>query len=80
MKLMGSSYKNIAMEAFHVFKLFAIRENNPDPIVQILRKNSHTLVPFLRDLLGDIHDDEPQYEKGLLIEVLSTLTTKHSIP
>jgi calcium binding protein 39 len=70
MKLMLSPYRNISMEAFHIFRLFVVRENVPEPIVRILRKNSEKLAQLVQHLLDQIDDDEIQREKELLLETL----------
>jgi calcium binding protein 39 len=73
MKLMVSTYRNISMEAFHIFKLFVVREGKPEPILKILRKNYEKLVNFLGDLLDGIEDRELQDEKDVLVGILSAL-------
>jgi calcium binding protein 39 len=73
MKLMVSTYKNISMEAFHIFKLFVAQEEKPEPILKILRNNSEKLVQFLGDLLDGIEDREIQQEKDFLIGELTAL-------
>jgi calcium binding protein 39 len=70
MKLMLSGYRNIAMEAFHIFKLFVVREEVPEPILRILRRNSEKLKQLLRHLLDQINDDEIQREKEALLLAL----------
>jgi calcium binding protein 39 len=73
MKLMVSTYKNISMEAFHIFKLFVAKEDKPEPILKILRNNSEKLVQFLGNLLDGMEDREIQQEKDFLIGELSAL-------
>jgi len=73
MKLMASTYKNISMEAFHVFKLFVAKEEKPEPVIRILKANSQRLIDFIKDLLEGIEDSELQREKEFLIVELSGL-------
>ena len=73
MKLMASTYKNIQMEAFHVFKLFVAREDKLEPILKILRANSQRLIEFIQDLLEGIEDPEIQNEKEFLLMQLGLL-------
>jgi calcium binding protein 39 len=76
MKLMVSTYRNLAMEAFHVFKLFVACQNKPETIVKILRTNRQKLVPYLRTLLDGVDDEQIEDEKNLLINILSGLGTR----
>jgi calcium binding protein 39 len=78
MKLMVSTYKNISMEAFHIFKLFVAKEEKPEPILKILRNNSQKLVQFLGNLLDGIEDREIQQEKDFLIGELGALSPPRS--
>ena len=73
MKLMSSSYKNIQMEAFDVFKLFVARQDKPEPILKILRANATKLITFIHDLLDGAEDQEVQNEKDFLLTQLAML-------
>jgi calcium binding protein 39 len=73
MKLMVSNYKNIAMEAFHIFKLFVVADAKTEPVVKILANNAQKLLGFIDDLLAGIDDGELQQEKGVLIAILEGL-------
>jgi calcium binding protein 39 len=73
MKLMVSAYKNISMEAFHIFKLFVAKEEKTEPILKILRNNSEKLVQFLTDLLDGIDDEDIQQDKEFLLSALGAL-------
>jgi calcium binding protein 39 len=73
MKLMVSSYKNISMEAFHVFKHFFAPAEKPEPILKILRLNAEKLIGFIQDLLSGIDDEETQSEEDFLIAQLEAL-------
>lgn len=73
MRLMVSSYRNISMEAFHIFKLFVVTEAKPEPIVRILRNNAQKLLGFLEELLTGIDDVDLQEEKEMLIAILQGL-------
>jgi len=75
MKLMSSQYKNISMEAFHVFKLFVACEEKPEPIVKILTANAKKLITFIHTLLDGIEDSELQEEKEFLLLQLGMLMT-----
>lgn len=80
MKLMSSSYKNIQMDAFDVFKLFVARPHRPEPIVKILKANSQKLITFITELLKGIEDPDVQNEKNFLITQLGLLNTNSSTP
>jgi calcium binding protein 39 len=73
MKLMVSTYKNISMEAFHIFKLFVAKDEKTDPILKILKNNSEKLMQFLRDLLDGVDDEDIQQDKEFLLNALATL-------
>jgi calcium binding protein 39 len=73
MKLMVSGYKNISMEAFHVFKLFFASQEKPEPIVKILTLNAEKLILFIGELLSGIEDEETQGEQQFLIAQLEAL-------
>ena len=73
MQLMVSTYKNICVEAFHVFKLFVAQEEKPEPIVKILRTNAEKLIKFIHDLLDGIEDADLQREKDFLLVELGML-------
>lgn len=76
MDLMVSNYHNIAMEAFHIFKLFVVNENKPDPILNILKANADKLIPYIDDLLGDTDDEDLKVEKQYLLMQLRLLIPK----
>ncbi|XP_073103542.1 putative MO25-like protein At5g47540 isoform X2 [Elaeis guineensis] len=57
MNLLRESSKNIQIEAFHVFKLFAANQNKPQEIVSILVTNRNKLLR----LLGDFKTDKVQH-------------------
>lgn len=73
MKLMSSQYKNITMEAFHIFKLFVATEDRPEPINAILRKNSDKLTAFIKNILDGVEEQELQNEKEYLLMELALL-------
>jgi calcium binding protein 39 len=73
MRLMVSGYKNISLEAFHVFKLFFAPAEKPDPILKILRLNAQKLIDFIQELLSGIEDEETQEEEQFLISQLNAL-------
>ena len=75
MKLMSSTYKNIQMEAFDVFKLFVAKPQKPESIVKILRANAEKLIKFTHDLLDEVEDQETQTEKEFIITQLGLLQT-----
>ena len=73
MQLMSSSYKNISMEAFHVFKLFVACDEKPEPVLRILRANASKLIEFIHQLLDGIEDQDLQSEKDYLLMQLGIL-------
>ena len=73
MKLMASQYKNISMEAFHIFKLFVACEDRTEPITKILRTNQEQLTKFIKTLLEGVEDQELQREKDFLLMELAYL-------
>lgn len=76
MQLMVSNYKNISMEAFHVFKLFVAQEDKPQPILKILKTNAEKLIQFIHNLLDGIEDADLQREKDFLLMELGMLHTQ----
>jgi calcium binding protein 39 len=76
MKLMVSTYKNISMEAYHIFKLFVARSDRPETITKILRTNSKKLIEFIHGLLDASEDEELQKEKEFLLVELGMLTSQ----
>jgi len=73
MKLMSSQYKNISLEAFHIFKLFVATEEKTEAVIAILRKNSDKLIEFIQDILDGIEEPELQKEKDFLVMELAFL-------
>lgn len=73
MNLMLSSYKNIALEAFNVFKLFVAREDKSAGVKSILQANAEKLILFIPKLLEGIEDDDLQEEKNFLLTELGIL-------
>ena len=73
MKLMSSSYHNISLEAFHVFKLFVLYDKKPEAVVKILRANADKLIEYIHELLQNNQDQELEREKEHLIVQLHTI-------
>ncbi|KAL0213186.1 hypothetical protein RCL1_006812 [Eukaryota sp. TZLM3-RCL] len=72
MKLLLNRSRNIQFEAFHVFKIFVANPNKPEPIANVLSRNSSRLVKFL----GNFHcegDEQLEEEVQLLITEIKGL-------
>ncbi|KAH0786728.1 calcium-binding protein 39-like [Histomonas meleagridis] len=73
MKLMSSSYHNISLEAFHVFKLFVVYEHKPETVLKILRANADKLIEYIHELVQNNPDQELENEKEHLIVQIQTI-------
>ncbi|KAH0793733.1 protein Mo25 [Histomonas meleagridis] len=73
MKLMSSTYQNISLEAFNVFKLFVLYDHKTEAIIRILRTNADKLIEYIHDLLQSNQDQELDKEKDHLIVQLQTI-------
>ncbi|KAL3319193.1 Calcium-binding protein 39 [Cichlidogyrus casuarinus] len=74
MNLLVSKKKQIAFEAFHVFKSFLANMNKPDDIQAILYSNRSQLIEFLGSFQTDRTDDgQLNSEKMYLIKIAKEL-------
>ncbi|KDP39218.1 hypothetical protein JCGZ_00975 [Jatropha curcas] len=73
MNLLRESSKNIQIDAFHVFKLFAANQNKPPEIVGILIANRSKLLRFLADFKMDREDEQFEEDKTLVIKEIASL-------
>jgi calcium binding protein 39 len=77
MRLMVSNYKNISLEAFHVFRLFFTAKwapvEKPEPIAKILAVNAEKLIGFVRELADGLDPDSTQDDDDELIAQLEAL-------
>lgn len=73
MNLLRDSSKNIQIEAFHVFKLFAANQNRPPEITTILTANKSKLLRLFNDLKLDREDEQFESDKGKIVDVISAL-------
>ncbi|EEF33341.1 putative MO25-like protein At5g47540 isoform X2 [Ricinus communis] len=73
MNLLRESSKNIKIDAFHVFKLFAANQNKPPEIVSILIANRSKLLRFLADFKLDREDEQFEEDKTQVIKEIAEL-------
>ncbi|XP_008798485.1 putative MO25-like protein At5g47540 isoform X2 [Phoenix dactylifera] len=73
MNLLRESSKNIQIEAFHVFKLFAANKNKPQEIISILVTNRNKLLRLLADFKTDKEDDQFEADKSQVIKEIAAL-------
>ncbi|PWA63303.1 mo25 family protein [Artemisia annua] len=73
MNLLRESSKSIQIEAFHVFKLFAVNENMPADIVGILVANRSKLLRLFADLKTHKEDDIFEADKAQVIREIAGL-------
>ncbi|ONM24764.1 Putative MO25-like protein [Zea mays] len=67
------SSKNIQIEAFHVFKLFAANKNKPPEVVNILVTNRNKLLRFFAGFKIDKEDEQFEADKEHVIKEISAL-------
>ncbi|ONM59138.1 putative MO25-like protein [Zea mays] len=65
--------KNIQIEAFHVFKLFAANKNKPPEVVNILVTNRSKLLRFFAGFKIDKEDEQFEADKEQVIKEISAL-------
>ncbi|KAJ0102825.1 hypothetical protein Patl1_04039 [Pistacia atlantica] len=63
MNLLRESSKNIQMDAFHVFKLFAANQNKPPEIMNVLIANQDKLLRFFADFNNGDKGKDEQFEE-----------------
>ncbi|KAJ8621496.1 hypothetical protein MRB53_030025 [Persea americana] len=73
MNLLRESSKNIQIEAFHVFKLFAANQNKPPEIVSILIANRSKLLRFFSDFKMDKENEQFEADKAQVIKEIAAL-------
>ncbi|KAF2303791.1 hypothetical protein GH714_023442 [Hevea brasiliensis] len=73
MNLLRESSKNIQIDAFHVFKLFAANQNKPPEIVTILIVNGSKLLRFLADFKMDREDEQFEEDKTQVVKEIAEL-------
>ncbi|ONM24766.1 putative MO25-like protein At5g47540 [Zea mays] len=73
MNLLRDSSKNIQIEAFHVFKLFAANKNKPPEVVNILVTNRNKLLRFFAGFKIDKEDEQFEADKEHVIKEISAL-------
>uniref|UniRef100_A0A0E0ALY6 MO25-like protein n=5 Tax=Oryza TaxID=4527 RepID=A0A0E0ALY6_9ORYZ len=73
MNLLRDSSKNIQIEAFHVFKLFAANKNKPTEVVNILVTNRSKLLRFFAGFKIDKEDEQFEADKEQVIKEISAL-------
>lgn len=73
MNLFRESSKNIQLDAFHVFKLFAANKNKPPEIVNILVANRNKLLRFLSAFKLDKEDEQFEADKAEVIREIAEL-------
>ncbi|CAL5084971.1 unnamed protein product [Urochloa decumbens] len=67
------SSKNIQIEAFHMFKLFAANKNKPAEVVNILVTNRSKLLRFFAGFKIDKEDEQFEADKEQVIKEISAL-------
>ncbi|KAJ6834484.1 putative MO25-like protein [Iris pallida] len=73
MDLLRASSKNIQIEAFHVFKLFAANQNKPPEIVTILLQNKSKLLRLFSDFKLDKEDEQFEADKAQVVKEIASL-------
>ena len=73
MNLLRESSKNIQLEAFNLFKLFAANPNKPPEIVNVLVANRTKLLQFFGGFSFDKEDEQFIADKARVVEAISTL-------
>lgn len=73
MNLLRESSKNIQIEAFHVFKLFAANQNKPPEIVSILIANRSKILRFFSDFKMDKEDEQFEADKAQVVKEIAAL-------
>ncbi|KAI3981402.1 hypothetical protein MKX01_021525 [Papaver californicum] len=76
MNLLRESSKNIPLEAFHVFKLFAANQNKHPEIVGILVANRSKLLRFFSEFKIDKEDEQFEADKAQVIKEIVALEPK----
>ena len=74
MNLMVSSYKTIAKESYHIFKLFVVYDPKSPNIYKLLKNNAEKLIPFLPSLIDDSDGPEMKEELDVVIQMLENLS------
>ena len=70
MNLMVSSYKQIAKESYHIFKLFVVFEPKTPNIYKLLKNNAQKLIPFLPSIIDESDGADMKEELDTVIEKL----------
>ncbi|KAJ0045486.1 hypothetical protein Pint_03994 [Pistacia integerrima] len=74
MNLLRESSKNIQMDAFHVFKLFAANQNKPPEIMNVPIANQDKLLRFFADFNnGDKEDEQFEEDKAQVMAEIAKL-------
>ncbi|XP_068634115.1 putative MO25-like protein At5g47540 [Aristolochia californica] len=76
MNLLRESSKNIQIEAFHVFKLFAANSKKPPEIVSIFIANRSKLLRFFSDFKMDKEDEQFEADKTQVVREIAALEPK----
>ncbi|XP_068668464.1 putative MO25-like protein At5g47540 [Aristolochia californica] len=76
MNLLRESSKNIQIEAFHVFKLFAANGKRPPEIVSIFIANRSKLLRFFSDFKMDKEDEQFEADKAQVVREITALEPK----
>lgn len=76
MNLLRESSKNIQIDAFHVFKLFAANKNKPPGIANILVANRSKILRFFSDFKIDKEDEQFEADKALVVKEIAELESK----
>lgn len=73
MNLLREPSKNIQIEAFHVFKLFAANQNKPPEIVSILVTNRSKFLRFFSTFKTDKEDEQFEADKAQVVNEIAAL-------
>ncbi|KAL5700206.1 hypothetical protein ACHQM5_025683 [Ranunculus cassubicifolius] len=73
MNLLREQSKNIQLEAFHVFKLFAANQNKPPEIVGVLVTNRSKLLRFFADFKTEKEDEQFEADKAQVVKEITAL-------
>lgn len=73
MNLLRESSKPIQLEAFHIFKLFAVNRNKPPEITAILIANRSKLLRFFSNFKLDKEDEQFEADKAQVVKEIAEL-------
>jgi calcium binding protein 39 len=80
MRLVLSAFRNISLEAFHVFKHFVESQKKPDSVVKILAVNAQRLISVIQLLFSGVENPASPHPEDGLIQQLQMLVPAGDSP